>query len=340
MTLQVKTEPAPDPRQPRIDQPGARQPGRERHQIRQARSRRRAAERPMRAGDPDRGAARGRPGPAQRHRPRSRHPRERPQARGGALRPAGGEPHRCRVPVSASAWPRRSPRSMAASCGLGDAHPGLVATLVLPARAPLDSGLLSPASAGDGRGTGADAGRWLIDTDSCRRLGRAGLRASHARVAARRGGAGEALRATRTTLLSPFDPIVWDRACAGPVRFRIYDRVLTPAPKRKYGYYVLPSCIAAGWSGAWMRKPTARAACSRSWASGWSQAWPLSPSARGGAGRGDRRMRRLARHASHRGGAEVSPGDWLRSSARPWPVDQRVEAGAGTSCTTCRAALP
>ena len=43
-------------------------------------------------GDPDRGAARGRPRAAQRHRPWARHPRSRPQARGRAVRAARGEP--------------------------------------------------------------------------------------------------------------------------------------------------------------------------------------------------------------------------------------------------------
>ncbi|MEH6417590.1 winged helix-turn-helix domain-containing protein [Pseudomonas sp. CGJS7] len=49
------------------------------------------------------------------------------------------------------------------------------------------------------------------------------------------------LRATHATLLSPFDPLVWDRERAS--EFFGFDYTLecyTPEPKRRYGYFVLP----------------------------------------------------------------------------------------------------
>lgn len=69
--------------------------------------------------------------------------------------------------------------------------------------------------------------------------GPAYIHPDHAALA--EAAAAGALVPTLTTLLSPFDPLVWDRARTRAVfGFDYTIECYTPAPKRRYGYFCLP----------------------------------------------------------------------------------------------------
>src|SRR5205823_577520 len=115
----------------------ARQPGRERDQIRQAVAGGAAAGscgRRAHQGDPDRGAARGRPRAAQRRRSWTRHSRRGSQARGRAVRAAGGEPDAAGfrawlefgVRGGNPAWRRAQARRFASGPDRDAGHPGAI----------------------------------------------------------------------------------------------------------------------------------------------------------------------------------------------------------------------
>lgn len=88
----------------------------------------------------------------------------------------------------------------------------------------------------------------LADSGELRRVRVAGIAApayvhrDHAALL--RAAAGNALTPTYSTLLSPFDPLVWDRKRALTLfNFDYRIECYTPEAKRKYGYFTLPILV-------------------------------------------------------------------------------------------------
>jgi uncharacterized protein YcaQ len=81
------------------------------------------------------------------------------------------------------------------------------------------------------------AARAAVDSDGRRISG--WIRSEHLELASRLEGA--RLRGDRGVLLSPFDPVLWDRQRTSMLfDFEQVLEIYTPAPKRRWGYFCLP----------------------------------------------------------------------------------------------------
>lgn len=127
------------------------------------------------------------------------------------------------------------------------------------------------------------------------------------------------LNATHTAILSPFDPVVWDRRRAQTLfDFNYRLECYTPAPKRRYGYFTLPLLHRGALKARLDAKMLRRAGCLQI-----KNLW-LEETTRVGAGLAKDLRKAIERFARWQGAEQVSiengPATLLQLTGSRWSL--------------------